>query len=157
MGGHRSAGCLWAWAGDLDVSPALPLLQWDLYKLPKASILHFLICGGEGDDDNWYILVTLLWFMLRKQQFYPPLLLSCQSKCQCREKDTYHVSIIMKVFWPCRSPERVLGTPEVYRPHFENHCSLVSFEELQQLILSSSVQREARSLREENENTQDRP
>lgn len=116
------------------------LLQWDLYKLPKASILHFLICGGEGGDDSWCILVTLLWFMLRKQQFYLPLLLCCQSKCQHSRKDTSHVSIIMKAFWSYRSPARVSGPPELCRPHFENHDSLVSSEDLQLLVLSSSIQ-----------------
>ena len=74
------------------------------------------------------------------------------------EKDTYHVGIIIKVLWFCWSPERVSGILELSRPPFENHCSLVLFGDLQQLMLSSSIQRGARKLREENKgNTQDKP
>ena len=154
-GYHRRARCLpWAW--DFYMSPALPFTA----MRPLQTILKFSHVWWWRGDDSWYIFGDTVLIHAKEAAVLPTIIafVFVRANVNTGEKDTYRVGIIIKVLWFCWSPERVSGILELSRPPFENHCSLVSFGDLQQLTLSSSIQRGARKLREENKgNTQDKP
>ena len=154
-GYHRRARCLpWAW--DFYMSPALPFIA----MRPLQTILKFSHVWWWRGDDSWYIFGDTVLIHAKEAAVLPTIIafVFVRANVNTGEKDTYRVGIIIKVLWFCWSPERVSGILELSRPPFENHCSLVSFGDLQQLTLSSSIQRGARKLREENKgNTQDKP
>lgn len=50
-------------------------------------------------------------FMLRYQQFYQPLLLHHQCKCDTVNKTNNVLVLLWTQFWPCGLPGRVLGIP----------------------------------------------
>ena len=117
----------------------------------RPSILQFSHVWWWRGDDSWYVFGDTALIHAKEAAFLPTIaFVFFRANVNTGEKHTYHVGIIMKVLWSYWSPERVSGIPEFGRLPFENHCSLVSFGDLQQLILSSSIERGARKLREEN-------
>lgn len=65
-------------------------------------------------------LVLLPWFMLRHQQFYPHCFQTISANISTVNKANSLLVGLWKLFWLYPSPERVLGTPRVCGPHFEN-------------------------------------
>ena len=149
-GSHRRARCLTLGLRFLHEPSFAFYCNETFTNHGRPSILQFSRVWWWTGDDSWYIFGDTVLIHAKEAAVLPAIaFVFVRANVNTGEKDTYHIGI-MKVLWFCWSPEKVSGILELGRPPFENHCSLVSFGDLQQLILSSSVLRGARKLREEN-------
>ena len=98
-GGVTEEPGVWPWAWDFYMSPALPFIAMrPLQTTEGLPSFNFLMCGGEGEMTADTFLVTLLWFMLRKQPFYLPLLLCFSEQMSIQGKNTHTMLVLL---WKC--------------------------------------------------------